>query len=72
MQVDAAPYFQDLCAMFRSLPPAGIALTPRCSGSIPSDCVESLTLLANELVTNAAKYAFAGRDSGEIVLGYRA
>ncbi len=33
--------------------------------------VESLTLIANELVTNAAKYAFAGRDRGEIVLGYR-
>ena len=71
MQVDAAPHFQDLCAMLRSLLPAGVALTPRCSGSIPSDCVESLTLIANELVTNAAKYAFPGRDSGEIVLGYR-
>jgi two-component sensor histidine kinase len=35
------------------------------------DCVESLTLIANELVTNAAKYAFVGRDAGEIVLGYR-
>jgi two-component sensor histidine kinase len=28
-------------------------------------------LVANELVTNAAKYAFADRDAGEIVLGYR-
>jgi two-component sensor histidine kinase len=70
-QVEAAPHFQDLCEMLRSLLPAGVALTPRCSGSIPGDCVESLTLIANELVTNAAKYAFAGRDSGEIVLGYR-
>jgi two-component sensor histidine kinase len=71
MQVDAAPHFQDLCEMLRSLLPAGVALTPQCRGSIPGDCVESLTLIANELVTNAAKYAFAGRDSGEIVLGYR-
>jgi two-component sensor histidine kinase len=70
-QVDAASHFQELCAMLRSLLPVGVALTPRCSGSIPSDCVESLTLIANELVTNAAKYAFEGRDSGEIVLGYR-
>jgi anti-sigma regulatory factor (Ser/Thr protein kinase) len=31
--------------------------------------LESLTLVANELVTNAAKYAFADRDTGEIVLG---
>jgi two-component sensor histidine kinase len=69
--VDAAPHFQDLCEMLRSLLPAGVALTSRCSGSIAGDCVESLTLIANELVTNAAKYAFEGRDSGEIVLGYR-
>jgi two-component sensor histidine kinase len=57
--------------MLRSLLPAGISLTSKCTGSIPGDCVESLTLIANELVTNAAKYAFGGRDAGEIVLGYR-
>jgi two-component sensor histidine kinase len=33
--------------------------------------VEALTLIANELVTNAAKYAFGGRDGGEITLGYK-
>jgi two-component sensor histidine kinase len=70
-KVDAASHFQDLCEMLRSLLPAGVALTSRCSGSIAGDCVESLTLIANELVTNAAKYAFEGRESGEIVLGYR-
>jgi two-component sensor histidine kinase len=70
-QVDAASHFQDLCEMLRSLLPAGVTLTPRCSGSIPGDCVESLTLIANELVTNAAKYAFAERERGEIVLGFR-
>jgi two-component sensor histidine kinase len=70
-RVEAAPHFQDLCDMLRSLLPAGVSLTARCSGSIAGDSVESLTLIANELVTNAAKYAFAGRDHGEIVLGYR-
>jgi two-component sensor histidine kinase len=70
-KVEAAAHFQDLCEMLRSILPAGVALTPRCSGSIPGDCVESLTLIANELVTNAAKYAFAGRETGEIILGYR-
>jgi two-component sensor histidine kinase len=70
-RVEAASHFQDLCEMLRSLLPAGVSLTPRCSGSIPGDSVESLTLIANELVTNAAKYAFAGRDAGEIVMGYR-
>ena len=57
--------------MLRSLLPQGVTLSARCSGTIPGDAVESLTLIANELVTNAAKYAFAGRDAGEIVLGYR-
>jgi two-component system, sensor histidine kinase PdtaS len=70
-EVDAPLHFQELCEMLRSLLPPGVTLTPRCSGSIPGDCVESLTLICNELVTNAAKYAFAGRDSGEIVVGYR-
>jgi two-component sensor histidine kinase len=70
-QVEAAPHFQELSEMLRSLLPAGISLTSKCSGTIAGDCVESLTLIANELVTNAAKYAFTGRDAGEIVLGYR-
>jgi two-component sensor histidine kinase len=70
-QVDAGPHFQDLCEMLRSLLPPGVSLNSRCSGSIAGDSVESLTLIANELVTNAAKYAFEGRDSGEIELGYR-
>jgi two-component sensor histidine kinase len=70
-KVDAASHFEELCGMLRSLLPAGVVLTPKCSGWILGDCVESLTLIANELVTNAAKYAFAGRDKGVIVLGYR-
>ena len=70
-KVDAASHFEELCGMLRSLLPGGVVLIPKCSGWILGDCVESLTLIANELVTNAAKYAFAGRDKGEIVLGYR-
>ena len=70
-KVDAASHFEELCGMLRSLLPGGVVLTLKCSGWILGDCVESLTLIANELVTNAAKYAFAGRDKGEIVLGYR-
>jgi two-component sensor histidine kinase len=71
MAVSAAPHFQDLCDMLRSLLPAGVVLSSRCSGSIAGDHVESLTLIANELITNAAKHAFQGRQSGEITLGYR-
>jgi two-component system, sensor histidine kinase PdtaS len=70
-QVDAATHFHDLCNMLRSLLPRGVSLTTKCSGMIAGDSIESLTLIANELVTNAAKYAFTGRDTGEIVLGYK-
>jgi two-component sensor histidine kinase len=70
-KVDAASHFEELCMMLRSLLPPGISLTSRCSGSIVGDCVESLTLIANELITNAAKYAFIDRDKGEVSLGYR-
>jgi two-component sensor histidine kinase len=69
--VEARPHFQDLCNMLLSLLPPGVALTSKCSGTIGGDAVESLTLIANELVTNAAKYAFSDHDGGEIVLGYR-
>lgn len=70
-KVDAASHFEELCAMLRSLLPPGVSLTSKCSGSVFGDCVESLTLIANELVTNAAKYAFTNRDNGEVLLGYR-
>jgi two-component sensor histidine kinase len=70
-EVPAEPHFKELGEMLRSLLPPGIRLTLTCSGTIVGDCVEALTLITNELVTNAAKYAFVGRDSGEIVVGYR-
>ena len=70
-RMDAAAHFEQLCEMLRSLVPARATLTARCSGTLPGDCVESLTLIANELVTNAAKYAFAGRESGAITVGYQ-
>jgi two-component sensor histidine kinase len=69
--IDAATHFQELCHMLRSLLPQGVSLSARCSGTIPGDAVESLTLIANELVTNAAKHAFAERDGGEVELGFR-
>lgn len=69
--VSAASHFQELCDMLRTLLPPGVTLVSRCSGSTPGDSVESLTLIANELITNAAKHAFKGRPSGEITLGYR-
>ena len=70
-EVDAAAHFRDLCEMLRSLLPPGIELTTSCTGNITSDNVESLTLVTNELVTNAAKYAFPDRKTGRVVVGYR-
>ena len=69
--ISAGPHFHDLCELLRSLLPVGVTLQSRCSGSIAGDNVESLTLIANELITNAAKHAFKGRHTGEITLGYR-
>ena len=70
-RMNAAAHFHQLCEMLRSLVPPGVTLTANCSGTLPGDCVESLTLITNELVTNAAKYAFAGRENGEITVGFR-
>jgi two-component system, sensor histidine kinase PdtaS len=69
--VNAAVHFRDVCDMLRSLLPPGVSLEQECQGTIGSDCVEPLTLIANELVTNAAKHAFSGRTSGEIQMGYQ-
>ena len=70
-EVDAACHFRDLGEMLRSLLPPGVTLVTNCSGSIPGDSLESLTLITNELVTNAAKYAFSGRGNGTVEIGYR-
>jgi two-component sensor histidine kinase len=70
-EIDAASHFRDLCEMLRSLLPTGIELITSCTGTIAGDNVESLTLITNELVTNAAKYAFPGRTTGRVVVGYR-
>ena len=70
-QMDGATHFRELCDMLRSLLPPGVELTCECSGTIGGDCIEALTLMTNELVTNAAKHAFKGRDGGEIEVLYR-
>jgi len=69
-KVDAASHFEELCGMLRSLLPAGVVLTPKCSGWILGDCVESLTLIANELVTNAAKYGALSVPTGQVSVSW--
>ncbi len=70
-RVDAATHFRELCDDVAFTPSAGVELTTKCSGSVGGDCLEALTLMTNELVTNAAKHAFKGRDEGEIEIFYR-
>ena len=69
--VDASAHFREVCDMLRSLLPPGVALDAQCQGLIPSNCIEPLTLIANELVTNAAKHAFRGKSSEQIKLSYQ-
>jgi two-component sensor histidine kinase len=68
---DAVAHFHELSHMLRSLLPPDITLTAKVSGSIPGDHVAAITLIANELITNAAKYAFKEGQNGDITLGYR-
>jgi two-component sensor histidine kinase len=67
---DAASYFADLCGMLRSLTPKNVQLTCTANGTLPSDNVETLALLVNELVTNACKYAFPGGRAGKVDVSF--
>lgn len=67
--VDMAVYLEELCtALAEALFLRG-AITLDClcdHGTLPRDRAVSIGLIVNELVTNAAKHAFAGRESGRI------
>ena len=41
------------------------------AAQVPRDRAVSIGLIVNELVTNAAKHAFVGRDSGRIEVTFR-
>ncbi len=68
-EVDMATYLQELStALAESLFLRG-AITLDCRsehGALPRDRAVSIGLIVNELVTNAAKHAFAGRETGRI------
>ncbi|UZK65661.1 sensor histidine kinase [Sphingomonas sp. M1-B02] len=67
--VDMAAYLHELCtALSEALFLRG-AITLECESepaALPRDRAVSVGLIINELVTNAAKHAFAGRDHGAI------
>jgi two-component sensor histidine kinase len=74
-RVDFGEYLRDLAAeTLRSLDARGrIALEVEAEGGIILPLTEAapLALVVSELVTNAVKYAFAGRDRGHLRLALR-
>ncbi len=70
-QVDLREYLEGLChALAQALSLHGaVVLTLTCDdGAIHRDKAVSIGLIVNELVTNAAKHAFLGRQSGRIAV----
>jgi len=73
--VDMAAYLQELCAALSEALFLRGAITLTCDSdhaALPRDRAVSLGLILNELVTNAAKHAFEGRETGAIRVTFRA
>lgn len=73
--VDMAVYLEELSAALADALFLRGAITLDCAcdhGAIPRDRAVSIGLIVNELVTNAAKHAFAGRESGRIEVRFEA
>ena len=71
--VEMRDYLDDLCATLSDalLLRGGVTLECRVAeGALPRDRAVSLGLVVNELVTNAAKHAFSGRESGSITVDF--
>ncbi|MDQ0249073.1 two-component sensor histidine kinase [Sphingomonas kyeonggiensis] len=74
-EVDMATYLEELCAALAEALFLRGAITLDCfcdHGAIPRDRAVSIGLIVNELVTNAAKHAFAGRHGGRIEVRFEA
>lgn len=74
-EVDMATYLEELCAALAEALFLRGAITLDCScdhAAIPRDRAVSIGLIVNELVTNAAKHAFAGRETGRIEVRFEA
>ncbi|MBB5710304.1 histidine kinase dimerization/phosphoacceptor domain -containing protein [Sphingomonas xinjiangensis] len=67
--VDMASYLSELCTALSDALFLQGAIVLECASdhvTLPRDRAVSIGLIVNELVTNAAKHAFTGRDSGRI------
>lgn len=73
-EVDVREYLVELCATLAEALLLRGAVTLACDADralIPRDRAVSIGLVVNELVTNAAKHAFAGRDQGTIAVSWQ-
>lgn len=73
--VDMATYIHELCAALAEALFLRGAITLGCAAdhaALPRDRAVSIGLIVNELVTNAAKHAFAGREAGMIEVRFTA
>ena len=73
-RVDMKSYMEELCASLEAslTLPEGIVF--QCSAEqiwLPRDRAIAVGLILNELATNAAKYAFVGRETGRIEIVFR-
>lgn len=73
--VDMAAYLHELCSALSEALFLRGAITLDCHSdhaAIPRDRAVSIGLIVNELVTNAVKHAFPGRDAGRIHASFEA
>lgn len=73
--VEIADYLNELCQALGRALVLGERIRISCTADpaqLPRDRAVSIGLIVNELVTNAAKHAFAGREQGEIRVGFTA
>lgn len=73
-EVDVRDYLVDLCAALSEALLLRGGVTLSCDADpaqIPRDHAVSIGLVVNELVTNAAKHAFAGREQGTIAVSWK-
>ena len=71
--IEISDYMADLCTTLSDALLLRGAITLSCTSDnqvMKRDRAVSIGLVANELVTNAAKHAFRGRDAGRITVSY--